>query len=150
VFFLIKYLVQLKLKFGACNILFGVPINPFIIYLIRFHKCTIFIMYQSVTYFCSQPSGCLQYTTGLSGRFTTFNFAGSSSAYQHLASQNYRYCVRQALGELRFTENQEWPCHIILWILSIIFYIILFSLRISNVVFMLIFLYLKYLNLTII
>jgi hypothetical protein len=47
-----------------------------------------------------QPSGCLQYSTGLSGRFTTFNFAGVNSAYQHLANQNYRYCVRQALGKI--------------------------------------------------
>ncbi len=52
-----------------------------------------------VLFKCSQPSGCLQYTTSLSGRFTSFNFAGVNSAYEHLANQNYRFCVRQAQGK---------------------------------------------------
>ena len=62
-----------------------------------------------VANFCSQPSGCLQYTTSLSGRFTSFNFAGVNSAYQHLANQNYRFCVRQAQGKLGF------PLHVLFW-----------------------------------
>ena len=40
------------------------------------------------------PNGCLQYHTGIDGRFETFNFDGG----QHLRNQNYRVCVRQEEG----------------------------------------------------
>merc|ERR1712203_1087236 len=43
--------------------------------------------------------GCLQYFTGLSGEFKTFNFdESSSSEYSHLASQDYNVCIRQEAG----------------------------------------------------
>ena len=42
----------------------------------------------------SQPNGCLQYHTGIDGRFTTFNWGGT----QHLRNQNYRVCIRQEEG----------------------------------------------------
>jgi len=41
-----------------------------------------------------QPNGCLQYHTGIDGRFTTFNWGGT----QHLRNQNYRVCIRQEEG----------------------------------------------------
>jgi hypothetical protein len=44
------------------------------------------------------PDGCLQYHTTLAGRFQTFNFAAASTAYQHLASQEYQICIRQEAG----------------------------------------------------
>merc|ERR1711971_1377370 len=40
------------------------------------------------------PNGCLQYHTGIDGRFTTFNWGGP----QHLRNQNYRVCIRQEEG----------------------------------------------------
>lgn len=40
------------------------------------------------------PDGCLQYHTGIEGRFKTFNFDGN----QHLQNQNYRICFRQEEG----------------------------------------------------
>merc|ERR1719412_1095769 len=44
-------------------------------------------------------SGCLQYHTGSAGRFTSFNFAQSSSSlYGHLHSQDYNICIRQEQG----------------------------------------------------
>merc|ERR1711899_513401 len=49
---------------------------------------------------CSQtyspPAGCLQYSTGMTGQITTFNFA--NSAGPHLPNQNYQHCVRQEAG----------------------------------------------------
>ena len=46
----------------------------------------------------SAPDGCLQYHTGIDGRFETFNFPGGSPVEQHLPSQDYRICVRQEEG----------------------------------------------------
>jgi len=43
-----------------------------------------------------QPDGCLQYHTGLTGRFSTFNFLDSSD--NHLRSQEYSVCIRQERG----------------------------------------------------
>merc|ERR1719464_219733 len=43
--------------------------------------------------------GCLQWFTGISGEFKTFNFDESSSTeYAHLASQDYNVCIRQEAG----------------------------------------------------
>ena len=42
------------------------------------------------------PSGCLQYHTGLDGRFSTFNF--NDAATGHLADQRYSICVRAEEG----------------------------------------------------
>merc|ERR1712203_1186443 len=40
--------------------------------------------------------GCLQWFTGISGEFKTFNYDESSSTeYMHLASQDYNVCIRQ-------------------------------------------------------
>ena len=39
------------------------------------------------------PGGCLQWHTGLTGRFTTFNFLETTTP-QHLASQDYSICIR--------------------------------------------------------
>merc|ERR1711953_628549 len=44
----------------------------------------------------SPPNGCLQYSTGLTGRFTTFNFQDSDSI--HLKDQQYSHCIRQECG----------------------------------------------------
>ena len=45
------------------------------------------------------PSGCLQYHTALSGRFTTFNFSpGAGAATTHLADQRYSVCVDRREG----------------------------------------------------
>ncbi|XP_055597949.1 uncharacterized protein LOC129747669 [Uranotaenia lowii] len=41
------------------------------------------------------PSGCMQYFTGSSGVFQTFNFAENG---RHLANHNYRACFRQEKG----------------------------------------------------
>jgi len=41
------------------------------------------------------PSGCLQYSTGLTGRFTTFNFQGNDG---HLNNNQYSHCIRQECG----------------------------------------------------
>lgn len=43
-----------------------------------------------------RPEGCLQYHTGIDGRFTTFNFNGVVP--QHLDAQRYNICVRQEEG----------------------------------------------------
>ena len=51
------------------------------------------VSFISSIYF-SQPNGCLQYHTGIDGRFTTFNWGGT----QHLRNQNYRVCIRQEEG----------------------------------------------------
>ncbi|XP_059097601.1 uncharacterized protein LOC131891925 [Tigriopus californicus] len=40
--------------------------------------------------------GCLQYHTGLTGRFTSFNFAPTND--NHLANQDYSICIRQEAG----------------------------------------------------
>ena len=42
------------------------------------------------------PDGCLQYHTGIDGRFTTFNWGGATA--QHLRNQDYRVCIRQEEG----------------------------------------------------
>ena len=47
-------------------------------------------------FLCSPPNGCLQYHTGIDGRFTTFNWGGATS--QHLRNQDYRICIRQEEG----------------------------------------------------
>lgn len=44
----------------------------------------------------SPPEGCLQYHTGLSGTFQTFNFPDATTS--HLANQQYSVCIRQELG----------------------------------------------------
>ena len=41
------------------------------------------------------PEGCLQYHTGVEGRFTTFNWEGQDG---HLQNQFYKICVRQEMG----------------------------------------------------
>nr|XP_040574106.1 uncharacterized protein LOC121123088 [Lepeophtheirus salmonis] len=43
----------------------------------------------------SPPNNCLQYHTGVSGKFETFNFEGNN---QHLASTNQVVCIRQEKG----------------------------------------------------
>ena len=48
-------------------------------------------------FLCSPPNGCLQYHTGIDGRFTTFNW-GSTPVVQHLRNQDYRICIRQEEG----------------------------------------------------
>ena len=45
----------------------------------------------------SPPDGCLQYQTGLTGRFSSFNWADSTTAV-HLASQTQNLCIRQEAG----------------------------------------------------
>lgn len=41
-------------------------------------------------------NGCLQFHTGLTGRFTTFNFLPTNE--NHLANQDYSICIRQEAG----------------------------------------------------
>jgi len=54
------------------------------------------------------PKGCLQYHTGIDGRFNSFNWPSNSLINrQHLASQNYRICIRQELG---YCCNTYLPC----------------------------------------
>ena len=58
-------------------------------------KKIVFILFENVhqtnlaSFYVLRPQdGCLQYFTGLSGEFKTFNFdESSSSEYSHLASQ---------------------------------------------------------------
>ncbi|TRY81100.1 hypothetical protein TCAL_13875 [Tigriopus californicus] len=45
---------------------------------------------------CPTGCGCLQYHTGLTGRFTSFNFAPTND--NHLANQDYSICIRQEAG----------------------------------------------------
>ena len=65
------------------------------------------------------PNGCLQYHTGIDGRFSTFNYGltGTPSTYSHLRNQNYRICIRQEEGEIEFYSY-------ILMILFLIYYFI--------------------------
>lgn len=51
------------------------------------------------------PEGCLQWHTGLQGRMTTFNFIATDES--HLASQDYRTCIRQEQG---YCCVQYFPC----------------------------------------
>ena len=51
----------------------------------------------SYYYIYSPPPGCLQYHTGIDGRFETFNFPGTTTM-QHLRNQDYRVCIRQEEG----------------------------------------------------
>merc|ERR1712110_1089520 len=44
------------------------------------------------------PEGCLQYHTGVDGRFESFNFPGNSPVEMHLQNQDYRVCIRQEEG----------------------------------------------------
>ena len=53
----------------------------------------------SCYYIYSPPDGCLQYHTGVDGRFETFNFPGTTTM-QHLQNQDYRVCIRQEEGML--------------------------------------------------
>ena len=50
------------------------------------------------------PEGCLQYHTGMEGRFTTFNWEGQDG---HLQNQEYKICIRQEMG---FCCNQYTLC----------------------------------------
>ena len=50
----------------------------------------------------SAPSGCLQYHTGIDGRFETFNFPGGSPVEMHLPNQDYQICVRQEEGNVEY------------------------------------------------
>ena len=50
----------------------------------------------------SHPPGCLQYHTGVDGRFETFNFPGGSPVNMHLPNQDYRICIRQEEGIMGF------------------------------------------------
>jgi len=43
------------------------------------------------------PDCCLQYYTGLTGRFETFNYNGGNGE-SHLANQDYSACIRQECG----------------------------------------------------
>ena len=45
--------------------------------------------------FFRAPDDCLQYHTGNSGGFKSFNFDNG----QVLSSQNYRICIRQEIGK---------------------------------------------------
>ena len=46
-----------------------------------------------------RDSGCLQYHTGITGRFESFNFQETTStSQQHLADQDYDICIRQEDG----------------------------------------------------
>lgn len=49
------------------------------------------------------PPGCLQYFTGITGTFASFNFPTTSSAVSstttHLSSQCYTMCFRQEMGK---------------------------------------------------
>jgi len=42
------------------------------------------------------PHGCLQYHTGDSGSFSTFNYAATSG--RHINSHDYSICIRQEEG----------------------------------------------------
>jgi len=53
----------------------------------------------------SPPPGCLQYHTGFTGRFTTFNFIPTND--NHLRMQEYSVCIRQEEG---FCCVQYFPC----------------------------------------
>ena len=66
--------------------------------------------FQKITYFCqnsfhSAPTDCLQYHTGISGQFQSFNF--NSGAGLTIANQNYNICIRQATGAKSITINHK-------------------------------------------
>ena len=56
--------------------------------------------------FFSPPNGCLQYHTGIDGRFSTFNYGAAAAQDQHLRNQNYRICIRQEEGKAKKTWSQ--------------------------------------------
>jgi hypothetical protein len=41
------------------------------------------------------PQGCLQYFSGTSGTFTTFNYVDTSISSSHLSNQDYDICIRR-------------------------------------------------------
>ncbi len=45
------------------------------------------------------PDGCLQYYTGVTGRFASFNFDSASTTSTHLPNQRYNACIRQEAGQ---------------------------------------------------
>ena len=66
----------------------------------------IFIFYKNLShlitfnhhyFILSPPDGCLQYHTGIDGKFETFNFPGTTTV-QHLPNQDYSVCIRQEEG----------------------------------------------------
>ena len=52
--------------------------------------------------FVRPPSGCLQWETGVTGRFSTFNYQDVDGV--HLRNQDYSYCIRQEYGKL----HRDW------------------------------------------
>jgi len=51
------------------------------------------------------PDGCLQYYTGVSGSFTSFN--GGSTTNAMLANQDYTACIRKEAGMCKFGVRQS-------------------------------------------
>ncbi len=47
------------------------------------------------------PQDCVQYFTGASGTFMSYNFAGGT----HLISQNYQTCIRQEQGNIGIKKD---------------------------------------------
>lgn len=60
---------------------------------------------QPISLIHSPPNDCLQYFTGVSGRFTTFNFDAVRET--HTADWRYSICVRQESG---YCCNEYSPC----------------------------------------
>lgn len=63
-------------------------------------------------YACSNemggPSGCLQFFTGTTGTFTSFNYQSSTSAY-HLSNQDYDICFRRESGNSQICFYETTP-----------------------------------------
>jgi len=55
------------------------------------------------------PAGCLQYYTGVTNVFTSFNWdgTGNGAAGRQLANQNYRICFRQEEGMCKINYNES-------------------------------------------
>ena len=58
-------------------------------------------------YLNSAPAGCLQYYTGVTNVFTSFNWDGRGNGVigRQLANQNYRICFRQEEGNHYLSNN---------------------------------------------
>jgi len=53
------------------------------------------------------PQGCLQYFTGVTNIFTSFNWDGTSTAARQLATQDYEICFRQEEGMCKINYNES-------------------------------------------
>lgn len=68
------------------------------------NKMTFFFNKPNRKFSLSPPADCLQYFTGVSGKFKTYNYDGANT---HLGNQQYSACIRKEAG---FCCIKYFPC----------------------------------------